>query len=158
MSGTIVRDPSAAPSSFNPLQPSFHAKSGESRSAEPSDKVRSRRILVIDDEISIADSLVEILASHGFEARAFYAGEGAVDFARKQCPDIVLSDVVMPKLNGVDTVLAIREICPATRILLFSGQAGTANILQRARADGHDFEVLPKPLHPDALLKTLSAR
>jgi len=93
--------------------------------------------------------------SRGFDARPFYGGQGAIDFARKQCPDIVLSDVVMPKLNGVETVLAIRELCPSTRILLFSGQAGTSNILQRARASGHEFELLPKPIHPEDLLKKL---
>src|SRR6185369_14022594 len=90
--GTIVNYLSAAPSSFNPPLPFFLAKSGESRSGELGGKVSSRRILVIDDEVSIADSLVEILSSHGFDARAFYGGQGAVDFARKQCPDIVLSD------------------------------------------------------------------
>ena len=110
---------------------------------------------MIDDEASIADSLVEILTSQGFEARAFYRGQSAIEFARKSCPDIVLSDVVMPKLNGVETVLAIRQLCPATRILLFSGQAGTTNILERAREGGHEFELLTKPLHPDALLKKL---
>jgi len=110
---------------------------------------------VIDDEASIADSLTEILNSQGFEARAFYRGQSAIDFARQNCPDIVLSDVVMPKLNGVETVLAIRQLCPATRILLFSGQAGTTNILQQARERGHEFELLPKPLNPDVLLKKL---
>jgi len=99
----------------------------------------------------------EILRAHGFEASAFHAGQGAIDFVRQACPDIVLSDVVMPKMNGVDTVLAIRELCPRTRILLFSGQAGTANLLERARASGHEFELLPKPLHPDDLLKRLSS-
>jgi CheY-like chemotaxis protein len=62
----------------------------------------------------------------------------------------------MPKLNGVDTVLAIRELCPSTKILLFSGQAGTTNILEAARAEGHEFEMLPKPIHPEQLLKKLS--
>jgi CheY-like chemotaxis protein len=63
----------------------------------------------------------------------------------------------MPKMNGVDTVLAIRELCPDARMLLFSGQAGTRDILAHARANGHEFELLPKPIHPDQLLKRLSA-
>jgi len=63
---------------------------------------------------------------------------------------------MMPKLNGVETVLAIREHCPATRILLFSGQAGVMDILDEARARGHQFELLPKPIHPDLLLKKLA--
>ncbi len=115
-----------------------------------------KRVLVIDDEPSIADSLTEILIGHGYDALAFYSGHKAVDSARDCCPDVVISDVVMPKLNGVDTVLAIRELCPSTKILLFSGLAGTTNILEAARAEGHEFEMLPKPIHPEQLLKKLS--
>lgn len=136
-------------------KPPFSAKARESQSESSKTQKTARRILVIDDEASIADSLAEILTSQGFEATAFYRGQSAIDFASKSCPDIVLSDVVMPKLNGVETAIAIRQLCPATRILLFSGQAGTTNILERAREGGHEFELLRKPLHPDALLKKL---
>jgi CheY-like chemotaxis protein len=122
----------------------------------PAKKTSVKQVLVIDDESSIADSLVLILKASGFDARAFYLGQSAIDFVRSHCPDVVLSDVMMPKMNGVDTVLAIREICPNTRILLFSGQAGTGNILQKARDRGHEFELLPKPLHPDELLRRLA--
>lgn len=114
------------------------------------------RILVIDDETAIADSLVEILSASGFDASASYSGTSAIEQARQQCPYIVLSDVVMPRMNGVETVRAIREICPEARILLFSGQAGTTDILEQARQRGEKFELLPKPLHPDELLKRLS--
>ena len=136
-------------------KPFFSAKARQSQSESSKAQKTVPQILVIDDEASIADSLAEILRSQGFEATAFYMGQSAIDFARKNCPDIVLTDVVMPKLNGVETALAIRQLCPATRILLFSGQAGTTNILERAREGGHEFELLPKPLHPDALLKKL---
>jgi DNA-binding response OmpR family regulator len=114
-----------------------------------------KRILIIDDEAMIADSLAEILNNRGYEAQAFYDGREAIDEARKQCPDFVLSDVVMPRLSGVETVLAIRRICPGARILLFSGQASTTDILD-ARARVHDFELLPKPIHPDKLLRKLT--
>lgn len=117
-----------------------------------------RRIFVIDDEDTIADSLAEILKGHGFDAVPFYEGKDAIDSARERCPDIVLSDVIMPRLNGIETVLAIRQTCPAARIVLFSGQAGTADILRQARADGHEFELLPKPLHPEQLLRQLKRR
>jgi DNA-binding response OmpR family regulator len=120
-------------------------------------KAPSKRILVVDDESNIADSLAEILIVHGYDALAFYEGQAAIDAARNQCPALVISDVVMPNLNGVETVLAIRELCPTTHIWLFSGQAGTANLLESARKKGHDFELLPKPIHPDELLKKLSA-
>jgi CheY-like chemotaxis protein len=137
------------------IPPAQRAAKGKSQGFEA--KVGARHVLVVDDEIGIADSLTEILAGHGYAARAVYSGIDAINYCHELCPDIVVADVVMPKLNGVDTVLAIREFCPQIRILLFSGQAGTSDILARARAMGHDFELLPKPIHPDRLLKSLAS-
>ncbi len=125
--------------------------------APPKHTGNSKRILVIDDEASIADSLTEILSGYGYNATACYDGQTAIDIARSDCFDMIISDVVMPGLNGVETVLAIRELCPKVRVLLFSGQAVTMHMLNQARTHGHEFELLPKPVHPDQLLKILSA-
>lgn len=116
----------------------------------------TRRVLVIDDEVDIADSLTDILILHGYDAVACHDGLSAIESARSQCPSIVVSDVIMPKLNGVDTAAAIHEFCPEVRILLLSGQALTTDILEKARASGPEFEILPKPIHPYLLLKKIS--
>ncbi len=130
------------------------------RSSIPEEQARAtkredKRIIVIDDEILIADSLAEILALEGYQSSAFYSGNAAIEHARNQCVDVVLSDVVMPEINGIDTVLAIRAACPDARVILFSGQAGSIDLLDRAYKAGHRFELLPKPIHPAELLKTL---
>ena len=117
---------------------------------------QSKRVLVIDDEQVIADSVVEILGEYGYEAVAVYSGNNGIELVHQQCPDIIMTDVIMPKMNGVDTAIAIRSICPKARIILFSGQAATADILKKARTAGHDFELLPKPIHPEQLLKKLA--
>jgi CheY-like chemotaxis protein len=117
-----------------------------------------QKILVVDDEISIADSLAEILSDHGYEVVTAYDGPAAIAKARESCPDLVICDVVMPQLNGVETAIAIRQICPNTRVFLFSGQASTTDILKNALAQGHSFELLPKPMHPDELLNRLSRK
>jgi CheY-like chemotaxis protein len=113
------------------------------------------RILVVDDEKVIADTIVQILNQNGFIAEAAYGGQEAIDKARRDCPELVLSDVLMPKVDGVEAAIAIRELCPDTRIILFSGQAATVEILARARERGHTFELLPKPIHPTQLIKHL---
>ena len=115
----------------------------------------SPRILVVDDEILIADTIVQILNRNGFIAEAAYSGSQAIDLAARHCPELVLSDVMMPHVDGVEAAIAIREQCPDTRIVLFSGQAATVEILARARERGHDFELLPKPIHPTQLIKHL---
>lgn len=138
---------------------------GERTNSRPASKhgfneeegLRAMRVLVVDDESVVADSVGEILQEHGYEARVAYSGKQAIDLANAMCPDILVCDVLMPNLNGVQTALAIRQICPNLRILLFSGQAGTVDILKRAQSEGHDFEVMPKPLHPDQLLRRLSS-
>jgi CheY-like chemotaxis protein len=122
---------------------------------ERTTRTRMPRVLVVDDEKLVADSLSEILKRFHYDAVAFYSGEAAIEAARQQCPDFVLSDVMMPRLNGVETVLRIQEICPGTRILLLSGNAATADLLQEARSEGHEFELLAKPIHPEELLRRL---
>ena len=116
---------------------------------------RAPRILIVDDEKLVADSLSAILKRFNYDAHPFYNGETAIEAARLNCPDFVLSDVMMPRLNGVETVLKIREICPMARVLLLSGNAATAELLSQAHAEGHDFELLAKPIHPDELLRRL---
>jgi CheY-like chemotaxis protein len=113
------------------------------------------RVLVVDDEKVIADTIVQILNRDGFIAEAAYGGEEAIEKARRHCPDLVLSDVLMPQVDGVEAAIAIRQHCPDARIILFSGQSATVEILARARERGHTFELLPKPIHPTQLIKHL---
>jgi CheY-like chemotaxis protein len=113
------------------------------------------RILVVDDEKVIADTIVQILNRNGFIAEAAYGGQEAIEKAKCSCPELVLSDVLMPQIDGVEAAIAIRQLCPETRIVLFSGQAVTVEILARARERGYTFELLPKPIHPTQLIKHL---
>ncbi|HTY83886.1 MAG TPA: response regulator [Silvibacterium sp.] len=113
------------------------------------------KVLVADDERVIADTLAIILNQSGFEATAVYTGEKAVEIARSLKPDMLISDVIMTDLNGIDAAIRIREMLPGCKILLFSGQAATADLLDRARNQGHEFEILAKPVHPQDLLARL---
>ena len=118
-------------------------------------KLKPQRVLVVDDEALIADTIVMILNRNGFEAEAVYSGTQAIETARRNRPQLVLSDVLMPQVDGVEAAIQIREILPETRIVLFSGQSATVEILARARARGHEFELLPKPIHPIKLIERL---
>ena len=115
------------------------------------------KVLVVDDERVIADTLAIILNQHGFEASAVYTGTAAVERAKAVRPDLVISDVIMPDMNGIEAAIHIRKFLPGCKILLFSGQAATADLLENARAQGHEFEILAKPVHPQDLLSKLKA-
>ncbi|MGA2729634.1 MAG: response regulator [Terracidiphilus sp.] len=115
------------------------------------------KVLVVDDERVIADTLAMILNQSGFDARAVYSGEKAVEMASSFTPDMLITDVIMADLNGIDAAIMIRSILPKIKILLFSGQAATADLLEKARAKGYEFEILAKPVHPQDLLSRLQA-
>jgi len=113
------------------------------------------KVLVVDDERVIADTLAMILNQSGFQARAVYSGESALDLAPVFEPDMLIADVIMADLNGIDAAIQIRALLPKIKILLFSGQAATADLLEKARAKGYEFEILAKPVHPQDLLSRL---
>lgn len=113
------------------------------------------RILIVDDHKLIADTLREIMQNSGFEARAAYDGHSALEIASRFRPDWLLSDVLMPRMNGVELAISIRNKYPKTAILLFSGQAGISDILQDGQRQGYEFELIAKPVHPLKLIERL---
>jgi len=115
------------------------------------------RVLVVDDETLIADSVTEILNRNGYEATAAYSGAEAIRQCELRRPDIVVTDVIMPDMDGIRLAMAVRAICANIRIVLFSGNAATPNLLDNAGMDGVFFELLTKPVHPAKLLKTLKS-
>lgn len=113
------------------------------------------KVLIADDEQVIADTLAMILDQSGFDVRSVYSGEKAVEMASTFRPDMLISDVIMFDLNGIEAAIRIRAILPNIKILLFSGQAATADLLEKARSQGYEFEILAKPVHPQDLLSRL---
>jgi DNA-binding NtrC family response regulator len=129
-------------------------RSGEKGSFDASNRNR-RRVLVVDDENLIADSVEMILNRNGYEAVAKYSGTDALQAIQERCADIIVSDVVMPDFNGIQLAKAVRTLCPNARIVLFSGNVDTASLLDDASLEGYFFEILAKPIHPIQLLKAL---
>jgi CheY-like chemotaxis protein len=117
------------------------------------------KILIVDDERSVADSLAEIIEAAGYEVRRAYSGPEAVQTVGGFCPDLLLSDVLMPDMNGFELALELRKVCPNCHLLFFSGQAATAQLAQSFIPTfatlGYRFELLPKPIHPAVLLQKL---
>jgi CheY-like chemotaxis protein len=113
------------------------------------------KIIVVDDEPIIADTLVNILNGEGHDALAVSDGASAIRWAEMLRPQAVVTDVVMPGMNGIETAKGILKILPKCRIILFSGQAVSRDLVAQAHAEGYKFEVLPKPINPELLLEKL---
>lgn len=113
-------------------------------------------VLVVDDEPIIADTIVAILNNKGFAASAAYSGETALSMALLIPPMLLLTDVSMPGMSGIELAIAVTKAIPDCKTLLFSGQAVTHDLLKDARANGYQFTLLQKPVHPKDLLAEMS--
>jgi DNA-binding NtrC family response regulator len=118
--------------------------------------VKEPIVLVVDDEHLVADTLGIIFKRAGFCTLTAYDAQGALEIAAAIAPDILVSDVDMPGMNGVDLAMTLLKLLPECRVLLFSGHATFAD-LAKARAAGHDFPLLPKPVHPAVMLENVSS-
>ena len=117
----------------------------------------SRSVFVVDDEQLVADTIALILRTNGYQALALYDSESAIAQLEIIKPEIVISDVCMPKMNGVQLAILIRDRYPKCRVLLLSGQAATSDLLDEARRHGYIFEMLQKPIPPADLLAKIAA-
>ena len=116
---------------------------------------RKPRIIVADDEQVISNTLTIILNQAGYTAKAVYSGEKTIEAAETFKPDMIISDVIMTGMTGIESAIRIREMFPKCKIILISGQKATADLLEKAREQGHEFEILAKPVHPTDLLQKL---
>jgi CheY-like chemotaxis protein len=117
--------------------------------------VTQLRVLVVDDERLLADTTADILRRAGFTAKIAYDGFGALEMIASFHPDYLLTDIMMPGMNGVELAIATTRIHPSTKIMLFSGQAGISEILEDSKAKGFEFPLLAKPVHPTKLVEGL---
>ncbi len=113
-------------------------------------------VMVIDDQPLIADTLAEILKQNGYDSVALYSAEDALRSLTLSKPAIVLSDVRMHRLNGIQAAVLMRGIHPTCRIILFS--ASPISESEQATIDECGFEFLARPLRPDEVLKQLQSR
>jgi DNA-binding NtrC family response regulator len=112
-------------------------------------------VFVVDDEIVISKSLAMILERHGYLARFFTDPLEALKHVEIDPPDLLISDVVMPQLSGFDLAIQVKARVSACKILLFSGQATTAHLLDQMQEQTHSFTLLSKPVHPADVLREI---
>ncbi|HEY2468254.1 MAG TPA: response regulator [Terracidiphilus sp.] len=110
-------------------------------------------VLVVDDESVIADTLAAILNQSGYIAIVAYDGEAGIEMALIHPPELLVTDVMLPGMNGIELAVTIRRIFPECKVLLFSGHATTSDLMMTSAIGGNQFELLTKPLHPTELIK-----
>lgn len=121
----------------------------------------AKTILVVDDERALATTLGAILNHAGYCAIVVYGAAEAIEVLLTTKIDLLISDVIMPGMNGFELAKYTRENHPQTQILLISGNAATHEIVTEANAEQYHFELLSKPVLPVqmlALVECLLAR
>ena len=112
-------------------------------------------VFVVENEGIIAQTLAIMLNQAGFQASAFDHPEKAIGASTQLTSALLISDVMMPGMTGVELAIHFRRSHPDCKVPLFSGQAATADLLAKARAEDYDFDLLSKPVHPADLLAKL---
>jgi DNA-binding response OmpR family regulator len=115
-----------------------------------------KRILVVDDEVVVLQTLNLIFRSRGFEVRTAASAEEALELISNWRPEIAVLDVILPGMNGLDLAVMLAQQVPTCRIVHLSGQPRSAELRDQAALEGHPFEILAKPMHPDVLLAHLA--
>jgi DNA-binding response OmpR family regulator len=112
-------------------------------------------IFVVDDERILAEATTAILKLNGYPATAFTDPYVALTAARSGCPSLLITDLKMPGISGVELAFQLRDLCPNCRIILFTAQLHNSDLLHGAR--GYGFSFLHKPVSVAELLLAVSS-
>ena len=115
-------------------------------------------VLVVDDEPMIANTLAAIMDRNGLAAIIAADYAAALDIAQLIPPQLLLSDVELPDIDGFELAIKLTRRIPDCEVILFSGQYSTSDLVAMHRAEGRDFLTLIKPVHPVDLLACVFER
>ena len=107
-------------------------------------------ILVVDDDFYIREIFKELLAKEGHLAYTASTGEAAIELVKEHLPDLVVMDVFLPGMNGIDTFRAIREIEPKIPVIILTAFGTTENAIEATKLGAFDYVLKPFQI-PDML-------
>jgi len=111
-------------------------------------------VLIVDDEATIIESLEGILSDDGFEVMHAFNGYEALKKIESQSPDIVLLDIWMPGMDGIETLKEIKKIAPALPVVMITGHGTIESAVDATKSGAYDF--LEKPLSIDKVMVTIN--
>ncbi len=128
-----------------------------SRVDKPLGPLHGYHLMVVDDDTAVRESVVEILINAGASVDSATNGREALQRLENSVYDLVLSDVVMPEMDGYELLMAARKLCPNTQVVLMTAfYFDKDHIIKRSRMEGLERVLFKKPIKPDRLIQTLS--
>ncbi|HEX3997072.1 MAG TPA: sigma-54 dependent transcriptional regulator [Pirellulales bacterium] len=113
------------------------------------------KILVVDDERTVLRAFEEILPTRGHEVVAVRGAEEAMRSLKDAACDLVLMDIRLPGMNGLDALARIKEMHPALPVIVMTGRSTTHTAIEATKRGAFDYQL--KPFEPSEMLKTISA-
>jgi len=113
-------------------------------------------VYVVDDDLTLASDLAAILRLSGFSARSFRDPTEAVVAATSEFPALLIADVLMPELSGLELAIELRSLCPDCQVLMISGYPCYHTLVDRAYLLGFEIAFLPKPISPAHLIREVT--
>ena len=110
-------------------------------------------VLIVDDEEEFRDLTVKILAKRGLNAQGAENGEKALEILEHSRTDVVLLDVKMPGIDGIETLRRIRGLKPIVEVVLLTGHASVESGIEGMKLGAFDY--LMKPIETEPLLEKL---
>lgn len=111
------------------------------------------KVLVVDDEVEFASTLSERLRLRSYDAMAVYSAEDALSAVRSEGHDVILLDLMMPKMSGVEMLKTIKEIAPEAEVILLTGRVDIDSVAEEINLA--DFDYIMKPLNIDELISKI---
>lgn len=112
------------------------------------------KILIVDDEIELRDGLVEALSKHSYDARGYTNGHEALEALRREAFDLLLSDLMMPEMDGITLIKAALKIDPDLVPIIMTGQGTNQTAVEATKVGA--FEYVQKPFRMKTLMPILT--
>jgi DNA-binding NtrC family response regulator len=122
----------------------------ENKSQHEENVMNSIRVLLVDDEVEFMETLVKRMRKRGLEVQGVKSGEEALDLLAGQRPDVVVMDVKMPGMNGIEVLKQIKKRWPMLEVIMLTGHASLELAMQGMESGAYDY--LMKPMDLDELL------
>lgn len=101
------------------------------------------KVLIADDEMEFASTLAERLRIRGYNAKSVYCAEDAIAFVRDNSPDVMLLDLRMPRMNGIQVLKTIRQFNESTQVILLTGLGDSQERTEAMESGAFDFMMKP---------------
>jgi len=112
------------------------------------------KVLLVDDEKEFVNALAQRLELRGISATTVYSGKGAIEIVEKIDFGVIVLDVLMPEITGIDALKKIKKIKPNTPVIMLTGQATVENAIKGMKLGAFDF--LMKPADTELLFEKIT--